>query len=49
MTMSAAMLLGEGPVTDDVRRAGGKRCYNIKGVDNNSKQREQAADNGAVG
>ena len=47
--MSAAMLLGKGPVANYVRRAGGRQCYNIKGVDDNGKRREQAADNGAVG
>ena len=38
MTMSAVMLLGEGTVADDVRRAGGGRCYSIKGVDDNGKR-----------
>ena len=42
--MPAAMLLRKGPVADDARRAGGGRCYDTGGVDDNGKQQERTAD-----
>jgi hypothetical protein len=43
--MPAAMLLRKGPVA----RAGGGRCYDTGGVDDNGKQQERTADGGRRG
>ena len=48
MTKLAAVLLREGQVADNARRAGGGRCYDTGGADDNGKQQERAANDGAV-
>jgi len=44
--MSAVMLVHGGALADNVRQAGGERCYTRKGADDNGKRREP--DDGAA-